>query len=102
MSGPFLDHRSFQCLSRFVRGRSVLLIALRLEQGSGFAVSEIDPIGQGPNDPPAIGTGLSAGSDFELLDRTLAREWRLEGIPSRRRARRARDRPRHESASMGL
>ena len=73
MSGPFLDHRSFQCLSRFVRGRSVLLIALRLEQGSGFAVSEIDPIGQGPNDPPAIGTGLSAGSDFELLDRTLAR-----------------------------
>ena len=46
--------------------------------------------------------GLSAGRDAQRLDAALAHEWRLEGIPSRRRAGGARDRARHEGASVGL
>ncbi len=46
--------------------------------------------------------GLSAGGHAQRLDAAVAHERRLEGIPSRRRAGGARDRARHEGASLGL
>ena len=46
--------------------------------------------------------GLSAGGHAQRLDAAVAHERRLEGIPSRRRAGGARDRARHEGASVGL
>ena len=51
---------------------------------------------------PASGPRLSAGGDAQRLDAALAHERRLEGISSRRRAGRARNRARHDGASVGL
>ena len=45
---------------------------------------------------------LSTGRHAERLDTALAHEWRLEGIPFGRGAGDARDRARHEGASVGL
>ena len=46
--------------------------------------------------------GLSAGRHAQRLDLAVADERRLEGIPPRRRAGGARNRPGHEGASVGL
>ena len=51
---------------------------------------------------PHSGPGLPARRHAQWLDTALAAERRLEGVPPRRRAGRARVRARHEGAPVGL
>ena len=96
-----LSRRNFVGAAAALAGAAAVTGRAQAASHPGSARSAPRPTMQPPLAPPER-PGLSAGGDAQRLDAAVAHEGRLEGIPSRRRAGGARDRARHEGASLGL